>query len=186
MPPNGWNCRCVVVQVRKGRYPESDSQQAVGIGEEITEEPKKRIFRFNPGKELKVFPDKHPYNKAPEAAKKIVAKLAEEIKTPEQAVRFIQEQEDRRAWFERGFKTLEVTRRKGVNGSTDMNGNIDMTRERLDRVLSGLTKLRQGGEVSFEEADALATILARDHTQPQQTRQRIPYYVGEAVYGAGE
>ena len=78
MPPNGWNCRCVVVQVRKGRYPESDSQQAVGIGEEITEEPKKRIFRFNPGKELKVFPDKHPYNKAPEAAKKIVAKLAEE------------------------------------------------------------------------------------------------------------
>ena len=157
MPPNGWNCRCVVVQVRKGRYPESDSQQAVGIGEEITEEPKKRIFRFNPGKELKVFPDKHPYNKAPEAAKKIVAKLAEEIKTPEQAVRFIQEQEDRRAWFERGFKTLEVTRRKGVNGSTDMNGNIDMTRERLDRVLSGLTKLRQGGEVSFEEADALAT-----------------------------
>ena len=117
----------------------------------------KRIFRFNPGKELKVFPDKHPYNKAPEAAKKIVAKLAEEIKTPEQAVRFIQEQEDRRAWFERGFKTLEVTRRKGVNGSTDMNGNIDMTRERLDRVLSGLTKLRQGGEVSFEEADALAT-----------------------------
>ena len=148
MPPNGWNCRCVVVQVRKGRYPESDSQQAVGIGEEITEEPKKRIFRFNPGKELKVFPDKHPYNKAPEAAKKIVAKLAEEIKTPEQAVRFIQEQEDRRAWFERGFKTLEVTRRKGVNGSTDMNGNIDMTRERLDRVLSGLTKLRQGGRLS--------------------------------------
>lgn len=38
-----------------------------------------------------------------------------------------------------------------------MNGLIAMTRERLDRVLSGLTKLRQGGEVSFEEADALAT-----------------------------
>jgi SPP1 gp7 family putative phage head morphogenesis protein len=88
MPPNGWNCRCVVVQVRKGRYPESDSQQAVGIGEEITEEPKKRIFRFNPGKELKVFPDKHPYNKAPQKAKEQILQLAKErfsAKTIEEA-----------------------------------------------------------------------------------------------------
>lgn len=88
MPPNGWNCRCVVVQVRKGRYPESDSQQAVGIGEEITEEPKKRIFRFNPGKELKVFPDKHPYNKASQKAKEQILQLAKErfsAKTIEEA-----------------------------------------------------------------------------------------------------
>lgn len=88
MPPNGWNCRCVVVQVRKGRYPESDSQQAVGIGEEITEEPKKRIFRFNPGKELKVFPDKHPYNKAPQKTKEQILQLAKErfsAKTIEEA-----------------------------------------------------------------------------------------------------
>lgn len=88
MPPNGWNCRCVVVQVRKGRYPESDSRQAVGIGEEITEEPKKRIFRFNPGKELKVFPDKHPYNKAPQKAKEQILQLAKErfsAKTIEEA-----------------------------------------------------------------------------------------------------
>lgn len=88
MPPNGWNCRCVVVQVRKGRYPESDSQQAVGIGEQITEEPQKRIFRFNPGKELKVFPDKHPYNKAPQKAKEQILQLAKErfsAKTIEEA-----------------------------------------------------------------------------------------------------
>ena len=87
-PPNGWNCRCSVVQVRKGRYPESDSQQAVGIGEEITDEPKKRIFRFNPGKELKVFPDKHPYNKAPQKAKEQILQLAKErfsAKTIEEA-----------------------------------------------------------------------------------------------------
>lgn len=87
-PPNGWNCRCSVVQVRKNRYPESDSQQAVGIGEEITDEPKKRIFRFNPGKELKVFPDKHPYNKAPQKAKEQILQLAKErfsAKTIEEA-----------------------------------------------------------------------------------------------------
>ena len=24
LPPNGWNCRCTAVQVRKGKYPQSD------------------------------------------------------------------------------------------------------------------------------------------------------------------
>lgn len=158
LPPNDWNCRCTVVQVRRGKYPTSDSAKAIEIGEEITEAPKKRIFRFNPGKDLKIFPDKHPYSKAPETVKKIVAELAEEIKTPEQAVKFIQESETRRAWFERGFKALELEKNRNNNGSTDMNGRIWMSHERLPRILTGLTKLRRGGEISFEEADALATL----------------------------
>lgn len=61
LPPNGWNCRCTVVQVRKNKYPESDSKMAVEIGYEMTSKPKEKIFRFNAGKELKLFPDKHPY-----------------------------------------------------------------------------------------------------------------------------
>lgn len=76
LPPNGWNCRCTVVQVRRGKYPTSDSARSVAIGEQITDEPKKRIFRFNPGTELKIFPDRHPYNKAPERAKDAVQALA--------------------------------------------------------------------------------------------------------------
>ena len=28
-PPNGWRCRCTVVQVRKGKYPETDSNTAM-------------------------------------------------------------------------------------------------------------------------------------------------------------
>ncbi len=78
LPPNGWNCRCTTVQVRKGKYPASDSAQSAEIGEQITADPKKQIFRFNPGKELKVFPDKHPYNKAPQEAKEAVQQLAQE------------------------------------------------------------------------------------------------------------
>lgn len=39
-------------------------------GNNCTEAAKQQIFRFNPGKELKIFPDKHPYYKAPETAKK--------------------------------------------------------------------------------------------------------------------
>lgn len=157
-PPNGWNCRCEAVQVRKNKYPLSDPELAMKRGMNCTEGAKKAIFRYNPGKSLQLFPPKHPYYKAPEEVKEVITRLAEEIKTPEQAVRFIQEKEDRRAWFERGFKTLEATGRKGVNGFTDMNGKIALTPDRLEGVLSGLTKLRQGGEVSENEADALATL----------------------------
>lgn len=60
-PPLGWNCRCTVVQVNRGKYPESDSAAAIRAGEEATAKPKQKIFRFNPGKTGKVFPPKHPY-----------------------------------------------------------------------------------------------------------------------------
>lgn len=66
-PPNGWNCRCTVVQVRKGKYPLSDSQAAQAAGERATTyinkdgQNKLAIFRFNPGKEMKLMPPKHPY-----------------------------------------------------------------------------------------------------------------------------
>lgn len=66
-PPNGWNCRCTVVEVRKSKYEESDSAKALESGEKATtkigKDGKNRleIFRFNPGKEEKLFPPKHPY-----------------------------------------------------------------------------------------------------------------------------
>lgn len=60
-PPNGWNCRCTVVQVLRDDYRQSDSAAAIAAGEACTAEPKQRIFRYNPGKKLQVFPPKHPY-----------------------------------------------------------------------------------------------------------------------------
>ena len=61
LPPLGWRCRCTVVQVRRGKYPISDSDAACSVGEHATSLPKQKIFRFNPGKTGKVFPPKHPY-----------------------------------------------------------------------------------------------------------------------------
>lgn len=66
-PPNGWNCRCTVVQVRKSKYPLSDSKHAIELGEKATTalnkhgQNKLAIFRFNPGQEQKIFPPRHPY-----------------------------------------------------------------------------------------------------------------------------
>jgi len=60
-PPNGWNCRCTAVQVLKSKYDSSDSAEAIALGNAMTDTPKLRIFRFNPGKTKQVFPPKHPY-----------------------------------------------------------------------------------------------------------------------------
>lgn len=68
-PPNGWNCRCNVVQVGKNSRRPSNSAKAIARGRAATTQldskgrNKAKIFRFNPGKKLKVFPDKHPYFK---------------------------------------------------------------------------------------------------------------------------
>lgn len=60
-PPNGWNCRCTVVQVRKSKYPETPHEEAMALGESALQRDTKGIFRFNPGKEQKAMPDYNPY-----------------------------------------------------------------------------------------------------------------------------
>lgn len=60
-PPNGWNCRCTVVQVRKSKYPATPHDEAMALGEEALQRDTKGIFHFNPGKEDKTVPDYNPY-----------------------------------------------------------------------------------------------------------------------------
>ncbi len=60
-PPNGWNCRCTVVQVRKSKYPVTPHEQAMSLAEEATGKDLNGIFQFNPGLEQKTFPDYNPY-----------------------------------------------------------------------------------------------------------------------------
>lgn len=60
-PPNGWNCRCTVVQVLKEKYPVTPHDEAMTLGEEATAGDTRGIFHFNPGIEQKAFPDYNPY-----------------------------------------------------------------------------------------------------------------------------
>ena len=60
-PPNGWNCRCTVVQVRKSKYPATPHEKAMALGEEALQRDTKGIFHFNPGKQNKTVPDYNPY-----------------------------------------------------------------------------------------------------------------------------
>lgn len=75
-PPNGWGCRCTAVQVRRGKYPQSDPVAAMRLGDNSTEAAKQQIFRFNAGKTMQLFPPKHPYFKAPKAAKAVITEVA--------------------------------------------------------------------------------------------------------------
>lgn len=60
-PPNGWNCRCTVVQVRKQKYPATEHTEAMSRGEEAMNGERYNIFRFNSGKQGKTMPDYNPY-----------------------------------------------------------------------------------------------------------------------------
>ncbi len=81
MPPLDWNCRCTVVQMRKDKYPRSNSAKAVNKGQIATTRLDKNgvnrtaMFRFNPGKQKVIFPEKHPYFKVQQGVKDIVNAL---------------------------------------------------------------------------------------------------------------
>lgn len=60
-PPNGWNCRCSAIRVRKSKYPVTPHDEAIARGEEALRGDKKGMFRTNAGKTQKTFPDYNPY-----------------------------------------------------------------------------------------------------------------------------
>lgn len=60
-PPNGWRCRCNVVQVRRGKYLESNEQEAMNLGSQATAGKHQEMFRFNPGKQMATFPAYNAY-----------------------------------------------------------------------------------------------------------------------------
>lgn len=61
--PNGWGCRCNVVEVSKSRHKASDRDDAVRRGAQAisSQGSKGKIFKFNPAKSKQIFPPKHPY-----------------------------------------------------------------------------------------------------------------------------
>lgn len=86
-PPNGWGCRCNVVQVLKSKYEKTDSKKAFARGESSMIVIDKngiinkkataanKIFQFNPGKQAAVFPKNHPYYKIQQSNAEHFAKL---------------------------------------------------------------------------------------------------------------
>lgn len=60
-PPNGWNCRCTVVQVLKDKYPATPHEEATDRGRQALSGDKSGMFRFNSGKQQRSVPAYNPY-----------------------------------------------------------------------------------------------------------------------------
>lgn len=76
--PNGWRCRCRIVEVLATDNDKSNSKEAMRKGEKATALVDKNgkasdIFKFNPGKENKLMPPDNTYTKVVGAKKAIKA-----------------------------------------------------------------------------------------------------------------
>lgn len=60
-PPNGWNCRCNVVQVRKSKYDPTPPTEAIERAAGATGRDVRGIFKFNAGREESTVPAHNPY-----------------------------------------------------------------------------------------------------------------------------
>lgn len=144
LPPNGWNCRCQVVQVLREDYSVSDSKKANEWGDSCTSDPKAQIFRYNAGKELKVFPPKHPYlpkgcGDCPRKAGTMLLATRPDPSRPEcYACRFVMRQ-----CLNRIEAEIKEWKRKNIplSGTVLSSGNfktgkLKITRGSVDNVLS--------------------------------------------------
>ena len=83
MPPNGWKCRCRVVQVRKGKYDYTDRNEVSQLVREATTDldsqgrNRAEMFRFNPGMDRVIFPKHHPYYNLSIQAKTVITDMAD-------------------------------------------------------------------------------------------------------------
>lgn len=170
--PNGWRCRCKVVQVRKGKYPESDSKEASKAGERATSRIDKdgnnadAIFRFNPGKQQIIFPPNHPYLNVSPQVQKVVKNIQSTSSIIKDKLSSITDLKDtvaeyakiRPEMFANGFKSVQYEVRADANGATDRRGNIWLKKDRVDNAIAGLNNIKDGVKTTYAQEDALATL----------------------------
>lgn len=164
LPPNGWNCRCTTVQVRKGKYPQSDPEEAAARGAACTARPKQQIFRFNPGKQQKIFPPKHPYFKVGDKVGKALESIAnspmgaKEVKKIGQVRNAIEKVRQEKGWFNHTILSIMNETEKGNNGSTDRAGNIWLKPDIQKKCVSACENIRTGKECTKAQEKAMATL----------------------------
>ena len=181
-PPNGWRCRCTVVRVRRGKYPESDSATAIQQGREATYQAgrngvnKAAIFRFNPGKQQVIFPPHHPYYSVSESLKQKIVNAVKKVFTPD-----IKDADGLvkrlnavgKDWFVRPLKEIRLETNPHNNGSTNMDGWIKLTRDILRDSIDGVNNIKNGKENTYEQERSMATLwheITHNRNKPGFTR----------------
>lgn len=159
-PPNGWNCRCTVVQVRKGKYPVSDETEAMNLGSQATAGKYQEMFMFNPGKRMTCFPAYNGYTirKCNQCSKRPdKMQLAADIPDNElcKACRIVQEMQKRsqREEYKKIFPELkEALVGKYVYENEHFNG------KKAVFVRNSVTENLRYGDLFYAKADVLRNI----------------------------
>ena len=185
LPPNGWNCRCTTVQVRKGKHPRSDSEKAVAKGNATTNTPKKQIFRFNPGAQEKIFPPKHPYYKAGEAVQKTLKKILEKSAVAAEREKYLEEMQpllNKRVVMKTddGTITIGFTKKGNKHLHSDTFGRVKgFDKEELKNIDKALKKsvFEKSAEISKERKDEIKKFYYF-----KDKDEKLYYNVAERVY----
>ena len=157
-----------MVQVRRGKYPRSDSNTAIQQGREATYQAGKNgvnkaaIFRYNPGKQQVIFPPHHPYYEVSESLRnklmnKIKKAFCPDIKNSDEHAKRITDvaKED---WFVRPLQQIVIDRNPRRNGATDINGTILLSEPILKDCIDAVNNLKNGKENSFVQERSMATL----------------------------
>lgn len=182
-PPNGWRCRCTVVQVRKGKFPESDSATAIQQGREATNQTgkngvnKAEMFRFNPGKQQVVFPQHHPYYNVSESLREKLTRIfTPDVKDAIGLTKRINSVAAK-DWFVRPLKEIKVETNRNNNGSTNMNGWIKLQQDILQDCIDAVNNIKNGRDNSFEQERSMATLwheITHNRNKPGLTMRLTP------------
>lgn len=157
-PPNGWNCRCTVVQVRKDKYPESDEQKAINLGSQATAGRHQEMFKFNPGKAMTTFPAYNAYTirKCKNCKYNGTMKLAADIPDNELcgACRVTKEQARNERW-----KHLDDLKDKILNEAEDIRIKTESIQTKLLYQSKGSLKRGLSHAFNEDEANMQANVL---------------------------
>lgn len=158
-PPNGWNCRCTVVQVRKGKYPESDKRKALDDGSQATAGKHQEMFKFNPGKAMTTFPAYNAYtiSKCKNCKYNGTMKLAADIPDNEQCAACKVVREMAKEQMQKYYKLNERSLRNQLQGKyvfedKHFNGGKGIF------VKNSITENLSKGPLYFAKSDVLRNI----------------------------
>ena len=189
-PPNGWGCRCTVVQVRQGKHPRANLREAMKRGDDATSGTYAKMFRFNPGKLGTLFPPHNPYTpsrcsgcsksgfplaKIPDNELCAACPLIREMAKNEEEVRI------RR-------KEIFKEARKSIQGTTikhkDLHKDISISRNSIKEFLNQPHKYRkEKNELLLDIRKVISESDYRGVSEPYMKKQDFDSHIFEVIVG---
>ncbi len=158
-PGDLWNCKCGITNSDKEPSeitPKADYQSTPGLDE-------------NPSVTGALFSNTNAYvtnayDGADKAVESFIKKevpfiIKTEIKDLKGLNQLFQEFDKQKpGYFAKGFRSIQVERKAGNNGSTNRLGDIWLKKDRIENIRAGLNNIRVGKSTTLDQEDAMSTL----------------------------